>query len=73
MTALPKPAAYGPDACVQAKGILDGATTLAEAALMARAFADELQCRHDEGYTLRWPVADDHVYYRVPPLSVRLY
>jgi hypothetical protein len=35
------------------KWIADGATTLAEAADLVRAFADELQELHTQGYVLR--------------------
>lgn len=51
---------YGDDELERAKGIMDGATTLAEAAAMARTFADELQRLHDKGYVLREPVRDDY-------------
>jgi hypothetical protein len=48
------------DDCVRAKGVMDDATTLAEAAEKVRAFADELQRLHDEGYVLSEPVSDDY-------------
>jgi beta-lactamase class A len=51
------------DETLRAKGIIDGATTLAEAAEMVRAFAAELQKLHGEGYVLREPVEDDYVFY----------
>lgn len=54
------------DETVRAKWAIDGATTLAEAAAKARAFADELQRLHDEGYVLREPVEDDYGFYYKP-------
>lgn len=51
---------------VRAKWIIDGATTLAEAAQKARAFADHLQGLHDQGYVLDSPIADDHGFYSKP-------
>lgn len=51
---------------VRAKGVMDDATTLAEAAQKVRAFADELQRLHDEGYVLDEPVADDYGFYSKP-------
>jgi hypothetical protein len=47
------------DLTVRAKGAINGAATLAEAAVMARSFAMYLQGLHDQGYVLRDPVADD--------------
>jgi hypothetical protein len=38
------------------KYIMDGATTLAEAATMLREVADQLDQKHGEGWTLRQPV-----------------
>ena len=54
------------DEIVRAKGVMDDATTLAEAAQKVRAFADELQRLHDEGYVLDGPVADDYGFYSKP-------
>lgn len=54
------------DDLVRAKWTIDGATTLAEAAQMARAFAGSLQKLHDEGYVLREPVEDDYGSYYKP-------
>ena len=54
------------DDCVRAKGVMDDATTLAEAAQKVRAFADELQRLHDEGYVLTDPVEDDYGFYSKP-------
>ena len=54
------------DELIRAKWTIDGATTLAEAAVMAREFADELQRLHNEGYALREPVQDDYAHYYKP-------
>jgi hypothetical protein len=54
------------DGIVRAKWILDGATTLAEAADRARAFADALQVMHDQGYLLRNPIEDDYGFIYLP-------
>ncbi len=54
------------DEIVRAKWIMDGATTLAEAADQVRAFANELQELHDEGYVFTQPVADDYGFYVKP-------
>lgn len=51
---------------IRAKGVMDGSTSLAEAAEKARAFADGLQRLHDEGYVLREPVEDDYGFYCKP-------
>jgi len=51
---------------IRAKGILDGATTLAEAAGKAREFAAELQRLHDAGYVLSEPVEDDYGFIEKP-------
>jgi hypothetical protein len=59
-------AAVQEDELLRAKGILDGATTLAEAATMAGSFAMYLQGLHDEGYVLREPVDDDYCSYYKP-------
>lgn len=53
-------------AIVRAKGIMDDAKTLAEAAGKVREFADYLQSLHDEGNVLQEPVADDYGYYYKP-------
>jgi hypothetical protein len=57
---------FGSDDIQRAKGIMDGATTLAEAAAYARAFADDLQALHEQGYVLRQPVEDDYAFYYMP-------
>ena len=57
------------DNTVRAKWTIDGAATLAEAAQMARGFADGLQRLHDEGYVLRQPVSDDYGFYYKPAAS----
>lgn len=54
------------DDLVRAKGVMDDAATLAEAAQKVRAFADELQRLHDEGYVLTEPVTDDYGFYSKP-------
>ena len=54
------------DGTVRAKWAIDGASTLAEAAQKARAFADWLQGLHDEGYVLRDEVSDDYGFYYKP-------
>lgn len=51
---------------IRAKGILDDATTLAEAAQKTRQFADHLQGLHDEGCVLIEQVHDDYACYRRP-------
>lgn len=51
---------------IRAKGILDGASTLAEAAQKARSFADELQQMHDQGYVLDESVEDDYGFISKP-------
>jgi hypothetical protein len=45
---------------IRAKWTMDGATTLPEAAAKLRAFADELDRMHAEGYRLERPVEDDY-------------
>ena len=45
---------------IRAKWTIDGATTLAEAAVKAREFADQLQALHDAGWVLEGPVDDDY-------------
>jgi hypothetical protein len=54
------------DDLIRAKGQIDGATTLAEAAEKAREFAAELQRLHDEGHVLHCPVYDDYAWYYKP-------
>jgi hypothetical protein len=51
---------------VRAKGIIDGATTLAEAARMAHEFGDYLQRLHNEGNVLDHEVEDDYAFYSKP-------
>jgi hypothetical protein len=48
------------DEIIRAKGILDGAATLAEAVVKAHDFAFYLQGLHDRGYALEGPVEDDY-------------
>src|SRR6201986_3364908 len=57
---------FGTDDIQRARGIMDGATTLAEAAAYARTFADDLQALHEQGYVLRRPVTDDYAFYYKP-------
>jgi hypothetical protein len=45
---------------IRAKWTMDGATTLPEAAAKLRAFADELDKMHQEGWALEAEVADDY-------------
>lgn len=59
-------AEFSDDDIQRAKGIMDGAATLAEAAAFARTFADDLQALHEQGYVLRRPVEDDYAYYYKP-------
>jgi hypothetical protein len=54
------------DETIRAKWTIDGAATLAEAAVKAREFADHLQALHDGGYVLRQPVEDDYAFYFKP-------
>lgn len=54
------------DELVRAKGIMDGAATLAEAAKMVRSFAMYLQGLHSAGNVLRHPVKDDYAFYYKP-------
>ena len=54
------------DETVRAKWTIDGATTLAEAAEKACAFAARLQGLHDQGYVLRQPIDDDYGFYYKP-------
>lgn len=49
-----------PDSPVRAKWIMDGATTLAEAATQVREFADYLDGIAAEGYELLDKVEDDY-------------
>ena len=49
-----------PGEIVRAKGILDGAATLADAASKARQFAFRLEVLAGQGWQLREPVADDY-------------
>ena len=44
---------------IRAKWVMDEATTLAEAAGRLRAFADELDRMHAEGWRLEGPIMDD--------------
>ena len=58
---------HGPETQLfRAKWMLDGATTLAEAAQKARDYADWLQGLHDQGYVLDEPVSDDYGFYLKP-------
>lgn len=50
----------------RAKWMLDGSTTLAEAAQKAREFADWLQGLHDQGYVLEDEITDDYATYYKP-------
>jgi len=45
---------------IRAKWTMDEAETLAKAAAKLRAFADELDRLHKEGWTLEEPVTDDY-------------
>jgi hypothetical protein len=45
---------------IRAKWIMDDAATLPEAAAKVRAFADELDRMHAEGWRLEQPVQDDY-------------
>ena len=45
---------------IRAKWSLDGATTLAEAAEMARELADNLETLEREGWQLDAPIQDDY-------------
>lgn len=49
-----------PGETIRAKWMLDGATTLAEAASRAREAADRLQALLDAGWTLTEPVDSDY-------------
>ena len=51
---------------IRAKWIMDEATTLPEAAAKVRAFADELDRMHAEGWRLEQPIYDDYGFL-VPP------
>lgn len=51
---------------VRAKGVIDGAATLAEAAQKARDFADEMDRMAAEGYDLCDPVEDDYGFITKP-------
>lgn len=51
---------------IRAKWTMDGATTLAEAATRLRAFADVLDQKHAEGWTLQQAIDDDYGFL-VPP------
>ena len=59
------------DACVRATGVMDDAATLAEAAQKVRAFADELQRLHDEGYVLTDPASVRLEWIRAVPCPPR--
>lgn len=52
---------------INARSVIDGATTLAEAAMQAHGFAAEMRRLHDEGFLLREPVADDQAVAYKPP------
>lgn len=51
---------YDTSVSIRGKWILDGAQDLAEAAEMARAYADYLDNLQEEGYVLRNPIEDDY-------------
>lgn len=51
---------------IRAKWTMDGAATLAEAAAKLREFADELDQKHAEGWTLQQAIDDDYGFL-VPP------
>lgn len=44
---------------IKAQYILDGASSMLEAADMARAFADYLESLSDDGYELKAPIQED--------------
>lgn len=66
----PKSAAhdFAPQAgeTIRAKWVMDGATTLAEAAERLERFAADLRSAHDNGWTLTAPVQDDYGFLRSP-------
>lgn len=51
---------------IRAKWKMDDAATLPEAAAKIRAFADELDKLHRDGYRLEQPIADDYGFL-IPP------
>lgn len=57
---------------IRAKWRMDGARSLAEAAVMMRSFAMELQGLHDQGWILQGPVEDDYGYCSRPELGRKL-
>lgn len=51
---------------IRAKWVMDGATTLEEAAQQLEAFALELRERHGAGWTLQAPIDDDYGFLASP-------
>jgi hypothetical protein len=51
---------------IRAKWTMDGSTTLGEAAVKLRAFADELDRMEADGWQLERPVEDDYGYATKP-------
>jgi hypothetical protein len=66
ITDADEPEEFDEPEIIRAKWIMDGATTLAEAAAKLREFADELDRKHAEGWTLRQPVEDDYGFLNEP-------
>lgn len=55
-----EPTGPAPGDSIRAKWLMDGATTLAEAALGLETFAAHLREIHEKGWTLAGPVQDDY-------------
>jgi hypothetical protein len=56
----------GSELIVRGKLILEGAETLADAAELAREYADFLDNLHEAGYVLRDPIEDDYGFAYLP-------
>ena len=50
------------DEIIRAKWVMDGASTLPEAAAQLREYADQLDRLHGEGFRLRGKIDDDYGY-----------
>ena len=57
------------DEIIRAKGIIDGAATLTEAAEQAHRFARSLESLAAQGYELSQPIYDDYGFMRNPALT----
>ena len=67
--AAQNPADEGIEPVIRAKWLMDGATTLAEAATKLREYANELDQLARDGWTLEQPIEDDYGFLVAPVAS----